>query len=132
MKLKEILLIDDNYVDNYISQIILEKEDLSETITVKLSAMEALDYLKNKVEFPQLVFLDIRMPAMDGFEFLDEFSKFSNNQKAHCDIVMLSSSNSTTDMEAAKKNALVLDYLSKPLCKEKIASVFELLAQKKA
>jgi response regulator of citrate/malate metabolism len=64
---------------------------------------------------------------MDGFEFLIEFSKFSDLQKANCNIVMLSSSHNMVDIEAAKKNPYVLDYLIKPWDPSKLNAVLKLL-----
>ena len=131
MKLKEIMLIDDNSIDNYIAKIVTEKENIAETITVKSSAIEALDYLKNKEgDFPELIFLDIKMPIMDGFGFLQEFSKFSVDKKADCAIVMLSSSISKMDMDVAENNQHVIDYLSKPINKDKLTKVYDILIQK--
>ncbi|TDS15137.1 response regulator receiver domain-containing protein [Maribacter caenipelagi] len=132
MKLKEIMLVDDNSIDNYVSKIVVEKENFTETITVKSSAIEALDYLKAKTDnFPELIFLDIKMPIMDGFEFLLEFSKFTVDKKENSAIVMLSSSINNADMEAASNEQHVIDYLSKPLSKDKLAKVFDILIQKK-
>ncbi|MDP5062411.1 MAG: response regulator [Maribacter sp.] len=132
MKLKEIMLVDDNSIDNYVSKIVTEKENIAETITVKSSAIEALDYLKTKADnFPELIFLDIKMPIMDGFEFLLEFSKFTVDKKANSAIVMLSSSISNADMEAASNDQHVIDYLSKPLNKDKLTKVLDILIQKK-
>lgn len=116
MKLKQIMLIDDNYIDNYIAKKVIENENVVENITVQESPLEALEYLKNKENaFPELIFLDIKMPIMNGFEFLEEFAKLSNHEKSTCHIVILSSSNNFMDIEAAENNPFVLKYLSKPL-----------------
>jgi CheY-like chemotaxis protein len=132
MKLKEIMLVDDNDIDNYITKVIIEKENIAESIVVKSSSLEALDYLKNsKTEFPELILLDIKMPVMDGFGFLNEFSKFTDSKKFNCAIVMLSSSISTADIEGAKNNQHVIEYLSKPINKTKIDSVLNLIHHKK-
>lgn len=126
------MLVDDNSIDNYVSKIVTEKENIAETITVKSSAIEALDYLKAQAgNFPELIFLDIKMPIMDGFEFLLEFSKFTVDKKANCAIVMLSSSISNADMEAASNDQHVIDYLSKPLSKDKLNKVLGILIEKK-
>ncbi len=116
MPLKEILLIDDNSIDNYINKRIVTSENIADNVTVKISPVEALEYLGGKInELPELIFLDIKMPEMDGFEFLSEFSKLPPHQKAKCNIIMLSSSINTRDIEAARNNAYVKDYLTKPL-----------------
>ena len=88
MTIKEILLIDDNDIDNYINKLIVAKEKVVEKITIKNSPIDALQYLRSKEgEFPELIFLDIKMPEMDGFGFLDEFFKVYGAQKRkvqHC------------------------------------------------
>ena len=69
MKIKNILLIDDSEIDNFINKSVLEKANMVENIIAKTSAKEALEYLSNtENEFPNIIFLDIRMPEMDGFE----------------------------------------------------------------
>ncbi|MEB8329054.1 response regulator [Flavobacteriaceae bacterium KMM 6897] len=126
--MNEILLIDDNYIDNFINKKIVAKENIADTITVMLSPIEALDYLANKKDrFPDLILLDIKMPQMDGFEFLIEFSKFPEFKKANCSIVMLSSSQNIMDIATAKKNPHVIDYLIKPLDPSKLNDLLKLL-----
>ncbi len=128
MTVNEILLIDDNYIDNFINKTIVAKENITEEITVMLSPLEALNYLKNKNRgFPELIFLDIKMPEMDGFEFLTEFEKLSDQQKAKCNIIMLSSSHNIQDIETAKKNPHVLEYLIKPLDPSKLNAILKLM-----
>ncbi|MGY8914909.1 MAG: response regulator [Flavobacteriales bacterium] len=129
MTLNEILLIDDNYIDNFINKTIVTKEGIAETITVKLSPLEALDYLANKKgSFPELIFLDIKMPQMDGFEFLSAFEKLLDEKKVNCSIIMLSSSHNTEDIATAKNNPYVLEYLIKPLNSSKLCDVLKLLS----
>lgn len=126
--MNEILLIDDNYIDNYINKKIVTKENIADTISVMLSPIEALDYLANKKDkYPELILLDIKMPQMDGFEFLSEFSKLPEEQKSKCRIIMLSSSHNMQDIEAAKKNPHVVEYLIKPLDASKLNAVIKLL-----
>tara|TARA_R110002051_G_scaffold137469_1_gene209968 strand:- start:4596 stop:4985 length:390 start_codon:yes stop_codon:yes gene_type:complete len=129
MTINEILLIDDNYIDNYINKTIVTKENIAATITVMLSPLEALEYLKDKKDsLPELIFLDIRMPQMDGFEFLVEFSRLLDDKKNNCKIVMLSSSHNMQDIETAKQNPCVLEYLVKPLSASKLSAVLKLIS----
>lgn len=119
MKKQHVLLIDDNEVDNYISKYIFTKSQMAEKITIKSSAIEALKLLEelkgNSAEFPDLIFLDIRMPLMDGFQFLDEFMKFDEALKNHCSVIMLTSSSDQEDIKKALQYTVVKKYLTKPL-----------------
>ncbi len=117
--MKHALLIDDNEVDNYVSKHIITRSKLVEKISVASSAIEALEFLNsllaNSNDFPNIILLDIRMPEMDGFEFLDEFMKFPIAIIKGCSIIMLSSSNDQSDIEKANTYKLVKGYLNKPL-----------------
>lgn len=119
MKRKHILLIDDNEIDNYVTNHIVTKSQLAEKITTKNSAIVALEYLKsleeNATEFPELIFLDIKMPIMDGFGFLDELIKLSSIIEKKCAVVMLSSSNDQNDIDRAMQYSIVKKFFTKPL-----------------
>ena len=119
MKAKHIMLIDDTEEDLYVLNYILTKHNIAKKISIKNSAMDALQYLNlrqtNPREFPDVIFLDIRMPAMDGFDFLEEFIKFPQAVKKKCDIIILTSSNNQDDIDRASKYPVVKKYLTKPL-----------------
>jgi CheY-like chemotaxis protein len=109
-------VIDDNEVDRYIARHILTKNHFTEKITQVNSAIEALEYLDSLqadgINFPDMIFLDIMMPEMDGFGFLEEFSKYKQSNPA---VVMLSSSSDRGDIERAGKHPAVVKFLTKPL-----------------
>lgn len=113
------MLIDDTEEDLYVLNYILTKHGMAEKITIRTSPVEALGYLTqsqfNPREFPDLIFLDIRMPAMNGFEFLDEFIKFPEAIKKKCDVIILTSSNDQRDIKRASEYPVVRKYLTKPL-----------------
>src|SRR5580704_5049325 len=94
---KTCLLIDDNYIDNFVTRKILEGGNFAETITVVRSATEAINSLREGIVKPDVIFLDVRMPLMSGFEFLEEFDKIDID-KSHIRIFMLSSSLDPLDM----------------------------------
>lgn len=123
MKVKNILLIDDNEVDNYISGYVLTKCNIAENILILKSAKKALEHLSNeKGNFPEIIFLDIHMPEMDGFDFLESYNSFAENDKNKCTIYMLTSSEGSEDIEKIKQYPYVKDHIRKPLT-TKIAEI---------
>lgn len=131
-KYHAVMLVDDNEIDNLINQKMIEASNISENIFVHSGAKSAIEFLKNveklakgpvSLYLPELIFLDIDMPLMDGFQFLDEFEKLSDSIKDHCKVVMLTSSLNPQDMNKAKKNKYVLKYLNKPLTQDNLKKV---------
>jgi CheY-like chemotaxis protein len=124
---KSVMLVDDNEIDNIINEKIIEASAFAETILVFQTGQEALDYLrenqKDDEKLPEIVFLDINMPIMDGFQFLDDFESFSENVLEKCKIIMLSSSISPKDIDRAASNRYVKKYLNKPLNKRYLEAI---------
>jgi len=116
-KLKKILLIDDNKVDNFFHERVIRKFDKNITVISLLSGEEALEYLAglHSAELPDLIFLDINMPRMNGWEFLQEYNKFEEVRKSCNIVVMLSTSEDQEDKDRAFEQGIAADYRSKPL-----------------
>ncbi|GAA4029259.1 response regulator [Flavobacterium cheonhonense] len=119
MKKRHIMLIDDNDIDNFITHHVLTKAAVADKITTMTSAIEALEYLdalKDDFEnFPDFIFLDIAMPLMDGFGFLNEAIHFPKISQQQCLIAMLSSSVNKHDVERSMQYPFVKNYFNKPL-----------------
>lgn len=111
---KTCLLIDDNYIDNFVTRKILEGGNFAESIVVVRSATEAIASLSAGTVKPDVIFLDVRMPLMSGFEFLDEYDKI-NMDKSNIKIFMLSSSLDPMDMRKSTDNKYITQFIHKPL-----------------
>ncbi len=118
-KFERVLLIDDNDIDNFINERIITTNLFSREVIVKNSADAALQFLKqnegNESVMPQLIFLDLNMPVMDGFGFLIEFEKLSEKIRNNSKVIVLSSSISPEDINRASTNQYVVKYVNKPL-----------------
>lgn len=128
-KINNILLVDDDTVNNFIVINTLNKLDITENIDSVLNGADGIEYIKTKFEndksrLPSLIFLDINMPIMDGWEFLEKFEEFSEEIKKSCKIYMVSSSVYEDDIAKSKQYTSVKDFVSKPLMRDKILEIY--------
>ncbi len=129
-KYRTVMLIDDNEIDNLINQKMIEAAAIADNIYTYTGAKSAIEFLKNMEKLdvaeqvlPDVIFLDIDMPLMDGFQFLDEFEKLTNVAKKKSKIVILTSSINPQDFNRSKKYENVKLYLNKPLSHESIVKL---------
>ncbi len=130
--MQKIVLIDDDPISNLINEKIVKKTGEFQQVHICKSAQSGLDMLSNWKESdelgPELILLDIRMPAMDGFEFLDEFKKIPVEFTRNIKIAMLTSSLDEDDKNRALNCNNVIDFINKPLSFDKYRELmFKLL-----
>lgn len=118
-KFSRVMLIDDNDIDNLINSRIITSHNFAAVVDVKTTTESALEQLRSLAagssNIPSIIFLDLNMPVLDGFAFLEEFEKMADFIKTDCKVVVLSSSISPDDINKASTNAYVVKYINKPL-----------------
>jgi len=130
-KVNCILLVDDNEADNYYNQYIIQECGICNHIQVVINGVHALDYLRKAGEDsksfpkPDLIILDINMPCMNGFEFLEQYKNLNENLKSNVLIVMLTTSFNPEDHERAMTFDEVKEYLNKPISGELLQEITE-------
>jgi CheY-like chemotaxis protein len=123
-KINSVCLIDDDAAVNFMNQRILRLSQSVDNIVVMESASHALEHLRENSEVqPDLILLDINMPGMDGWEFLNEYSRILDRATSRPVIVMLTSSMNPMDITHARKFQLVSDFKTKPLTLETIQAI---------
>ncbi|MEJ7646431.1 MAG: response regulator [Chryseolinea sp.] len=121
---KKVLLIDDDPVTNMINTKLIMRE-FNFIVEAYTNAQETLIHLQNLIisspdKIPDIIFLDINMPVMDGWQFLDEFEKLPATLVEKAKIFMLTSSIDADDILKARAYGSVSDFISKPLTSNKI------------
>ena len=125
-QLNKVLIVDDDLVARFLVERILVKKNISKQIITAANGEEALAILNNissQENYPDLILLDIKMPVMDGFEFLEAL-QHSDLSSLPIKIVLLTSSHNQKDVERAK-NYSVAAYLIKPLIDENLSTIIQ-------
>lgn len=127
--LSKILFVDDDPITLMLCKKVIEKAEFSKEIITASNGEDALKYFdtiktNNEDNFPQLMFLDLNMPIMGGWEFLDAFTdenytSFFPNLK----VIVLSSTIDPKDIEKSRSYPMVINFLSKPITKEMLQSI---------
>lgn len=133
-KISRVLLVDDDKINNFINERLIRRLGLAEEINTVYNGQEALDYLEQLYhsgeEIPSLILLDINMPVMDGFEFMEAVSDKKYFSDTRSVIFMLTTSVNANDIERARKSQVAKGYINKPLTekelKEKLGEFFQL------
>jgi CheY-like chemotaxis protein len=121
-KFETVMIIDDNTIDLYISSRLIIKNYFGKKVLEYSDAKEALEYLQdhkdNIAELPQVIFVDIYMPMMSGFEFLEAYDKLPLDLKNNCRTYIVSSTIDNDDILRARRDRNVISLQVKPINKE--------------
>jgi CheY-like chemotaxis protein len=126
--INQVLVVDDDPIHNTVFKKLSECSDFAKEIVSFISAVDCLDYLKTIINTnaipPSIIFLDIKMPIVNGWEFLERLEKMNEHHHfSQVAIFMLTSSSEQSDINKAKKYNLVTDYIVKPITIEKIQEI---------
>ncbi|SFD25744.1 response regulator [Algibacter pectinivorans] len=125
----KILFIDDDKATNFLNKHLAKGYGDIESIYLKHSGFEAMEFLENCCNncenIPNLIFLDINMPAMNGWEFLEEFYNLDEKVVNQIKVIILSSSDDPGDIKRFESNDRLLDFIRKPLNAQTLGSVIQ-------
>lgn len=128
IKYKDVFVIDDDKIYHFILKSLLSKNHVAIKSSFFENGQDALDILKEKMEnncLPDLILLDINMPVMDGWQFLEEFKSLKEQYKLDTTIYMITSSNDVYDLNRAKKyENEISNYFLKPINATDIFEIF--------
>jgi CheY-like chemotaxis protein len=126
-KVNCIMLVDDNKDDNFFHERVIKKNNSADVVVIKQSGLAALDYLKNKINndspHPDLIFLDINMPGLNGWEFLGEYDKLERELQSKIVIVMLTTSENPDDKDKALALKVLADFRIKPITRNMLNEI---------
>lgn len=121
-RFKTVMIIDDNIIDLYITSRMITQNNFGKNVLLYATAEEALKYLQfnqnNYDKLPQVIFVDIYMPLMSGFEFLEAYDKLSDFIKNYIKVHIISSTIDDEDIVRASNNKNVVSFHVKPITKE--------------
>lgn len=130
-KINTLFLVDDDSVFQYLTRKLLLKTAMVKQIKIFNNGQEAIDFLKTvqgrKEEIPEIILLDLSMPVMDGWEFLEEYLMLQPRLEKRITIYIISSSINPRDIERAKKINAVTDFIIKPVTREKFSEIISKL-----
>jgi len=122
------MIIDDDSVDRWILRRTIEKTGIAKEIVEVTGGVEALKMITENTsekELPDLIFLDINMPVLNGFQFLETFEQLSKEYKNRCHIAVMSAIESAADRKKAMKCVCVIGYYVKPILEESILQMIQ-------
>ncbi len=128
-KFNSILLVDDDKGTNFVNKFAIKKSACTDNIVIVENGLEALEYLKLKESqsspHPSIIFLDINMPVMNGWQFLEEYEKLNPNKRVDIVLIMLTTSLNPDDLKMANSFSTINGYRNKPLTVKMLEEIIE-------
>ncbi|RYZ82510.1 MAG: response regulator, partial [Proteobacteria bacterium] len=125
--LHKLLCVDDDPITLMLYKMVISRAEFASNVSTAANGEEAVAYfdelLINGEDFPKLIFLDLNMPVMGGWEFLDVFSTEKYKTFRDVKVIVLSSTIDPQDIEKSKSYPQVIDFRSKPISKEMLAEL---------
>ncbi|MBF6608113.1 MAG: response regulator [Flavobacterium sp.] len=129
--LAKILCVDDDPITLMLYKMVVRKSGFAHEIETARNGEEALQFFDKSASantnYPEIIFLDLNMPVMGGWEFLDHFSTEKYSSYSEVKVIVLSSTIDPHDIEKAKTYPMVIDFQSKPISKEMLENIKNLL-----
>lgn len=129
--MKHLMIIDDDPILVFLIKKIFEQDSDAYTFIDAENGLKAINYLENPTNtLPDLILLDINMPVMDGWQFLEQFERYQKTNRLEIPVMIISSSIDPSDIEKSKQYKSVLNFLSKPFTRAHIEEIKQMLPMK--
>ncbi len=129
----KILIVDDDELGNFLVATMLESYSFIESYHIEINGYKALDYLENAIReshFPDVIFVDLKMPEIDGFEFIELYEQAFYDQFPATKVMVLTSSIREKEKREAMEFASVVDFISKPLSEKLLQETYKSVQQR--
>lgn len=129
MEKKNWAIVDDDLIFHLVTQRLIESKDIHKKLFFFRNGKEAIDFVKSHQsdpkELPDIILLDIKMPVMDGWDFMDQYLSMENDLPKNIIIYIVSSSIDKMDTERAEQISAIKEYIVKPIDQKKLDDIID-------